>query len=132
MSGVIPAVKSSCVRVIVSVGVLAALCFSVGEGLRLLPLPYAASPPSVGAGSCPVASSPGALGQCQFKPGSLGMPPLAQKDLQYKKTHCAPPSACALPPPPYVSRRYGAEWRTWRALTASVTGPAGRAPPPAA
>ncbi len=132
MRGVIPAAKSSCVRVIVSVGVLAALCFSVGEGLRLLPLPYATSPLREGTGSRPFASSPDTLRQCQFKPGSLGLPPLAQKNLQYKKTHCAPPSACALPPPPYVSRRYGAEWRMWRALAASVPGPAGRAPPFAA
>lgn len=131
MRRVFTAAKSSCVRVIVSVGVLAALCFSVGEGLRLLPLPHAAPQLSEVAGSGPVASSPGTLGPCQFKPNSLGLPPLAQKNLQYKKAHCAPPSACALPPPPYVSRRHGAEWRAWRALAASVKGPSGRAPPPA-
>jgi hypothetical protein len=132
MRGVLPAAKTSSVRVIVSVGVLVALCFSVGDGLRLLPLPYATPPTIEGAGSRPVASSPGPRRQCQFKPGSLGLPPLAQKNLQYKKAHCAPPSACAIPPPPQVPSRHGAQWRTWRDLAASVCGPAGRGPPPAA
>lgn len=129
MRRVLQAAKSSCVRVVVSVGVLAALCFSVGEGLRLLPLPYPASPASEAAGPSPAASGPGALRQCQFKPGSLGLPPLAQKDLQYKKTHCAPPSGCALPSPPRVRRGRGAQWRMWGDLAAFVPGLAGRAPP---
>ena len=132
MRGVFPTAKTSCVRVIVSVGVLAALCFSVGEGLRLLPLPHAASALGEGAGSRAVASSTGTLRQCQFKPGSLGLPPLAQKNLQYKRTHCAAPSVCAPPPPPQARSPHGARRHAWRDLAASVQGPAGRAPPHAA
>ena len=132
MKEVFAAAKSSCVRVIVSVGVLAALCFSLGEGLRLLPLPYAASALGEGTGSLRVASGPGTRRQSQFKPGALGLPPPGLKNLQHKKTDCAPPPVCALPPLLYASRRHGTRWRPRRDLAASVHGPAGRAPPPAA
>lgn len=124
--------KSLSVRTSLLVVVLAGLCFSVGEGLRLLPLPCAPSGHDVSAGSSPGVSSLAAAGQYRLKPGSLGLPPQAQKNLQHKQTHCATSSGCALPPPLYAYRRPGEEWRAGRALSASVPGPAGRAPPRAA
>ena len=116
-------------RAILLIGVVAALCFSVGEGLRLLPLPF--SPPGHGARAdsrLGVSSRAGAR-QNQFKPGSLGLPPQAQKNFQFKRAQYAPPSGCAIPPPHDIPRRPGTQWRATRDLTASAPGPAGRAPP---
>jgi hypothetical protein len=112
--------------------VLVGLCFSVGEGLRLLPLPFTPSGHDVNADSSPGVSSLDAAGQHRLKSGSLGLPPQAQKNLQHKQTHCAPPSGCVLPLPLYAQRPLGEERRAGRALNASVPGPSGRAPPRAA
>jgi hypothetical protein len=124
--------KAPCARTLLLSGVLAALCFSVGEGLRLLPLPHILSSTSVSGEPGPDGLRPGSARQNQFKSGSMSLPPQAQKNLQYRQTHCAPPSGCALPPPRQALRRSGAQWRQGRDLTASVPGPSGRAPPPAA
>lgn len=128
----VSAVKSPRVRTSILVVVLAGLCFSVGEGLRLLPLPYAPSGHDVSADSSPDVSSLGAAGQYRLKPGSLGLPPQAQKNHQHKQTHCAPSSGCVLPLPLDAHRRPGEEWRAGRALSSSIPKPAGRAPPRAA
>ena len=116
-------------RTLLLMGVLAALCFSVGEGLRLLPLPYTPSGRDARDDSRPGLSGTDGARQSQFKPGSLGLPPQAQKNLQLKRTQHAPPSGCALPRPHHVLRHAGAQWRAGRDLTASVSGSAGRAPP---
>jgi hypothetical protein len=132
MRGVIQSTKYPRVRTVVVIGVLAALCFSVGEGLRLLPLPYAPSGPCALADSRADVSNYERVRQNQFKPGSLGLPPRAQMNLQYKQTHCAPAPGCVLPPPHCAARRSGARWRAQHDLSASVRGPVGRAPPHAA
>ena len=129
MRGVLPSAKYPRVRLVVVVGVLAALCFSVGEGLRLLPLPYAPSGPCALADYRADVLNSNRARQNLFKPGSLGLPPQAQKNLQYKQTHYAPASGCALTPPHSASYAVGAQWRARRDLSASVPGPAGRAPP---
>jgi hypothetical protein len=116
-------------RTILLIGVLAALCFSVGDGLRLLPLPYTPSDGDALADSRPGLSSTDSAQQSQFRPGSLALPPQAQKTLKFKQTHHVPSSGCALPPPHNVLRRAGAQWRAGRDLNASVTESAGRAPP---
>jgi hypothetical protein len=132
MRGVLPSAKCPRVRTVLVTGVLAALCFSVGEGLRLLPPPYAPPGPGGRADSRAEVSNTDRTRQNQFKPGSLGLPPQAQKNLQHKQTHCAPAAGCAPPPPHYAPPRSGA-WRgARRDLSASVPGPAGRAPPLAA
>lgn len=109
--------------------VLAALCFSVGEGLRLLPLPHTPSTVAAGAEAGAAASGPGTLPQIQFKPGTLGLPPQAQKNPQYERTHWAPPAACSLSLPRHEIRRRSARWGVVIDLAASVPRPAGRAPP---
>ena len=128
----VSAIKSPRVRTTMLVVVLAGLCFSVGEGLRLLPLPYTPSGQAVNVDSSPCVSSLDAAGQYRLKTGSMGLPPQAQKNLQHKQTHCAPPSGCVLPPPLYAHRRSGEEWRAGSVINASVPRPAGRAPPRAA
>jgi len=127
-----PAAKAPRARTLMLTVVLAGLCFSMGEGLRLLPLPLAPPGPSAGADSSPGVSRLEAAGQHRLKPGSMGMPPKAQKNDQHRQTHCAPPSGCLPPPPHRAPRRPGEEWRAGRDLSASVPGRAGRAPPRAA
>lgn len=131
MRGVLPSAKYQRVRMVVVTGVLAALCFSVGEGVRLLPLPYSPPGPCALADARADVSNSDRAPQNQFKPGSLGLPPQAQKNLQCKQT-CAPASGCALPPPRCAARRSGAQRQARHDLSASVPGPAGRAPPYAA
>ena len=116
-------------RTVVLIGVVAALCFSVGEGLRLLPLPYTPCGPAGPADSRAGVSGHDAISQGQFRPGSLGLPPRAQKDLRHKQTHYAPSTGCALPLPHQVLSRPCARRRAGRALSASVRVPPGRAPP---
>ena len=110
-------------------GVLFALCFSVGEGLRLLPLPYTPPGPGQGAHSRPGVSSRGAARQNQFMPGSLSLPPQAQKNLKYQQKRCAPTSGCALTPPDATRRHCRVEWRAGRGQAAPALRLAGRAPP---
>lgn len=132
MRAAVPAEKAPLVRATMLVVVLAGLCFSAGEGLRLLPLPFTPPGPGVSADSPPGVSGLEAASQYRLKPGSLGLPPQAQKDLQHRPAHCAPASGCALPLPHYAPRLAGEEWRARRDLVAPVRGPAGRAPPRAA
>lgn len=121
--------KVTSVRMILVIGVLAGLCFSVGEGLRLLPLPYTPSCPGGVADSGKGMTIPADHRQNQFKAGSMSLPPQAQKNLQCRQTHYAPPSGCFLPPPGQVARRQSARWRVGPDLSMSVPGSAGRAPP---
>ena len=124
-------VTSGCgpARTLLIAGVLFALCFSLGEGLRLLPLPFTPSGAGQGAHSRPGVSSRVVARQNQFTPGSLSLPPRAQKNHKYQQKHCAPPSGCALTPPDASHRHYRAEWRAGRGLSAPALRLAGRAPP---
>lgn len=128
----VPAAKSPRVRTSMLFVVLAGLCFSMGEGLRLLPLPLAPPGPGAGTNSSPGVSSLEAAGRQRLKPGSLGLPPQAQKNDRHRQTHCAPPPGRVALLPHRVSLRHGEEWRAGGELSASAPGPSGRAPPRAA
>jgi len=126
MRRALTALRDPRVRTTLTVCVVAALCFSVGEGLRLLPLPDG---PTARADFRPGASDRVNAPQNQFKPGSLCMPPQAQKDPHYKRTHYASASGCTLPLPHHVPLHTGAQRRAGRDLTGTTHSPAGRAPP---
>ena len=111
------------------IGVLASLCFSVGEGLRLLPLPQLSPRPSEGVETRPHITSPSAAPLNQFQAGSITQPPQAQKNLKRKQAQCAPNSHCGLPLPDSLRIFRGAEWHTGFYLTVAASMPAGRAPP---
>jgi hypothetical protein len=127
-----PAVKAGSVRMIILIGVLASLCFSVGEGLRLLPLPPPPLRPNECAHTRPHIKSPSAATLNQFQSGSLCQPTQAQKNLKRKQTQWAPTSSCNLPLPHNLLLLSGAEWRTGFYPPESASEQAGRAPPPAA
>jgi len=124
-----PAVEAHWVRLILMIGVLASLCFSVGEGLRLLPLPHLPSPPGQSADTHPRMTTQSAPSLNQFQAGSITQPPQAQKTLKRKQTHCAPTSHCGLPLPHSLHLLAGAQWRTGFYLAGSASRQAGRAPP---
>ena len=115
---------------ILLIGVLASLCFSVGEGLRLLPLPQT----SVRSGECadkrPRMTNQGVSQLSQFQTGSITQPPQAQKNLKRKQAQCAPASTCGLPLPDSPRLHSGAEWLRGFNPAASASMQAGRAPPP--
>jgi hypothetical protein len=114
---------------ILLIGVLASLCFSVGEGLRLLPLPHLPSPPGERVDSRPRMTTPSASPLNQFQAGSITQPPQAQKTLKRKQTQWASTSPCDLPLPNGLRLLSGAQWRMGFYLTGSASGQAGRAPP---
>lgn len=81
-------VRLSFTRALLLVGVLAALCFSVGEGLRLLPIPISSS---TGAGSSVyrgAAFTPTASAPSRFTPGPITTPVPAQKRGERQRAHC--------------------------------------------
>jgi hypothetical protein len=129
MRKVFPAMKARCVRMILLIGVLASLCFSVGEGLRLLPLPHLPPRPCECVDTRASMTSPSAAPLNQFQAGSISQPPQAQKDLKRKQAQCAPTSPCNLPLPNSLRLPSGAEWRTGFYLAGSASMKAGRAPP---
>lgn len=114
---------------ILLIGVLASLCFSVGEGLRLLPLPHPPPRSSECADTRAHMTSPSASSLNQFQVGSLCQPPQAQKNLKRKQTQWAPASHCAAPLPNSLRLLSGAEWRTGCYLAESASRLTGRAPP---
>jgi hypothetical protein len=125
-----PALKARRVRMILLIGVLASLCFSVGEGLRLLPLPSLLSP---GRSECVDASagmvSPSAFPLIQYQAGSITQPPQAQTNLKRKQSPWTPTAHCELPLPNSLCLLSGAEWPTVSCFTGSASNQAGRAPP---
>ena len=116
-------------HLILLIGVLASLCFSVGEGLRLLPLPSLSPGLSERADTRAHIVSPSASILNQFQAGSITQPPQAQKNLKRKQAQCAPASSCDLPLPNSLRLLSGAEWPTVSYLTESASRQAGRAPP---
>jgi hypothetical protein len=124
-----PALKARWVRMILLIGVLASLCFSVGEGLRLLPLPPLSSSPNERVDTRAHMASPSAASLHQFQAGSITQPPQAQKNLKRKQAQCVPTSHCGLPLPHNLRILSGAEWRTGFYLPESASTQAGRAPP---
>lgn len=121
--------KARCVHLILLIGVLASLCFSVGEGLRLLPLPQLPQRPGELVDASPRMTTPNASPLNQFQAGSISQPPQAQKNLKRKQGQSAPTSPCDLPLPNSLRLLSGAEWRTGFYLTGSTSRQAGRAPP---
>ena len=121
--------KAYCVRMILLIGVLASLCFSVGEGLRLLPLPQLSHRPSECVDTRTRMKSPSASSLTQFQAGSLAQPTQAQKNLKRKQAQWAPTSHFHLPLPNSLGFLSGAGWRTGFYLTESASTQAGRAPP---
>jgi len=78
----------SVTRTLILVGVLASLCFSVGEGLRLLPIPVSSSIGTElsvyrGAAFTPTAGTPQ-----RFTPGPITTPVPAQKRIERQQVHC--------------------------------------------
>lgn len=124
-----PAVEADWVRLILMIGVLASLCFSVGEGLRLLPLPQLPQLPGESADASPRMTTPSASPLNQFQAGSITQPPQAQKTLKRKQTQWTPTSHFGLPLPNSLRLLSGAEWRTGFYLAESASRHAGRAPP---
>jgi hypothetical protein len=124
-----PAVKVRCLHLILLIGVLASLCFSVGEGLRLLPLPHLPQRPGELVDASPRMTTPSASPLNQFQAGSITQPPQAQKTLKRKQTPWASISHCGLPLPNSLRLLSGAEWRTGFYRTESASRQAGRAPP---
>jgi hypothetical protein len=121
--------KARCVHLILLIGVLASLCFSVGEGLRLLPLPQLPERPSELADASPRVTTPNAASLNQFQAGSITQPPQAQKNLKRKQAQWVPTSHCDLSLPNSLRLLSGAEWRTGSYLAESASRQAGRAPP---
>lgn len=116
-------------RLIILIGVLSSLCFSVGEGLRLLPLPHLPSPPGECVDASPHITTQSASPLIQFQAGSITQPPQAQKTLKRKQSQWALTSHCGLPLPNTLRLLSDAQWRTGFYLTESSSGQAGRAPP---
>ena len=121
--------KARWVRMILLIGVLASLCFSVGEGLRLLPLPQLSHRLSECVDARPRMATQSASPVNQFQAGSITQPPQAQKNLKRKQAQCAPPSHCDLPLPNSLCLLSGAEWPIVSYLAESASRQAGRAPP---
>jgi hypothetical protein len=124
-----PALEAHGVRMILLIGVLASLCFSVGEGLRLLPLPSLSSGPNERVDTGARMLSPSDSPLIHYHAGSITQPPQAQKTLKRKQTQCAPTAHCNVTLPNSLSFLSGAEWRTASYLTESSSRHAGRAPP---
>jgi hypothetical protein len=114
---------------ILLIGVLASLCFSVGEGLRLLPLPSLSPGPSECVDTRAHMVSPSACPLIQYQTGSITQPPQAQQNLKRKQAQLAPTAHCNLPLPNNLCLLSGAEWRTGFYLTEPTSMRAGRAPP---
>lgn len=114
---------------ILLIGVLASLCFSVGEGLRLLPLPSLSPSPSECVDTRAHMASPSASPLIQYQAGSITQPPQAQKNLKRKQAQWTPPAHCDLPVPNSLRLLSGEEWATVSYLTGSASSQAGRAPP---
>jgi hypothetical protein len=110
-------------------GVLASLCFSVGEGLRLLPLPSLSRGASERADNRARMLSPSASPLLQYQSGSIAQPPQAQQNLKRKQTQWTPTAHCNLPLPNRLCLLSGAEWPTVSYLTGPASNQAGRAPP---
>jgi hypothetical protein len=124
-----PALKARWVRMILLIGVLASLCFSVGEGLRLLPLPSLSPSASERVDTRARMTSPSASPLNQFQAGSITQPPQAQQILKRKQTPWTPTAHCDLPLPNSLCLLSGAAWRAVSYPTESASRQAGRAPP---
>lgn len=114
---------------ILLIGVLASLCFSVGEGLRLLPLPHLPSRLSECVDARPQMTTQTASSLNQFQAGAITQPPQAQKNLKRKQAQWSPTSHSGLPLPNSLRLLSAAEWRTGFYLTGAASMRAGRAPP---
>jgi hypothetical protein len=120
------------VRAVLVTGVIACLCFSAGEGLRLTPLP--APPPPEVAASDLQANATLSRGTSLNRTGPLDMPAQGQAQKRGKRQtlECAcPPAGDAREVTFQPVRFSGAARQIVRASRLSVSKPSGRAPPPA-
>jgi hypothetical protein len=124
-----PALKARRVRMILLIGVLASLCFSVGEGLRLLPLPSLSPGRSECVDTGAHMLSPSAFTLMQYQAGSITQPPQAQTNLKRKQAPWTPTAHRELPLPNSPCHLSGAEWPAVSCFTGSASSQAGRAPP---
>jgi hypothetical protein len=119
-------------RAVLVTGVIACLCFSAGEGLRLTPLP--ATPPAEAAASDLQANAALSRGATLNRTGPLDMPAQGQAQKRGKRQtlECECPPAGAAREITFQPLRYsGASRLLVRASRLSVSQPSGRAPPPA-
>ena len=119
-----------CVRVFFVIGVIACLCFSDGEGLRLTPLPALALGETNS--SAPLVSTTLSRGTPQYLGGPLDRPAQVQLQKSSKRQQldceCPPISGTGeipFPPLPYL----GASDRVDGASRIAESQPPGRAPP---
>jgi hypothetical protein len=117
---------------ILLIGVLASLCFSVGEGLRLLPLPQPPPRSDECVNARPRMTSPSAVMLNPFQAGSISQPTQAQKNFKRNQVEWVATSHCNLPLPGSLRLLSGAEWQTGFYLAGSASTQTGRAPPRAA
>jgi hypothetical protein len=115
-----------CVRAVLVVGVIACLCFSAGEGLRLTPLP------AEDVASNLLAEATLSRGASLNRTGPLDMPAQGQAQKRGKRQTLE----CECPPaggPREISfqplRHAGVERLVVRASRLSISQPSGRAPP---
>ena len=122
--------KASCARMIFVVGVLAGLCFSVGEGLRLTPIPVSA----LAGAAAPDArlNAAASRGTTLHKYGPLDKP--SQSQVQKRGKRQSPDCDC--PPPPNTRQPNddllpdtGARPPVGFTSTLPISEPADRAPP---
>jgi len=114
---------------ILLIGVLASLCFSVGEGLRLLPLPHLPLRADECVDTRPRMESPSFSTLNPFQAGSISQPPQAQKNFKRNQVEWVATSHYNLPFPCSLRFLSGAEWRTGVYLSESASSRTGRAPP---
>jgi len=91
-------------RILLLVGVLASLCFSVGEGLRLLPLPLPSFSKVDVRQSQAKFIAPLDYSLSKFTSGPLGVPAKAQKRVKRQMIHYGTPPARSIYVPPVQSR----------------------------
>ena len=119
-----------CVRAVVVAGVIACLCFSAGEGLRLTPLP--APPPAEDVASNLQADATLSRGASLNRNGPLDMPAQGQAQKRGKRQtlECeCPPAGGAREVSFHPLRHSGVERLVVRASRLSISQPSGRAPP---
>lgn len=123
-------VFTPCVRAVLVIGVVACLCFSAGEGLRLTPLPSPA--PAEAAPTDLQANAAHSRGPSLNRTGPLDMPLRGQVQKRGKRQapECdCPPAGVARETTSQPLRHTGADRLLVRASRLSVSRPSGRAPP---
>ncbi len=128
MKGTKDITKSSLVRTLVVVGVIASLCFSVGEGLRLTPFPVSAITLDETTNNHPNATASRQTSLRQY--GPLDVPAQTQKRGKRQAVdYGCPPSQDNRQPSPHQCLLSGVREPADFIPLPFVSRPAGRAPP---